>query len=148
MTYNDTHHVNFIYSIPFNELNPNIHGIIRGSDRRYQLKIISILIFIASIIMQSQSALACARPNPLLVQKTDLTRIIQSEEFNQELKEQMKANRHVKIEKIEFSNGFQATLSNGCVIEAKTIYQYPKHVGMCPMFKKVEVATTCFVVEE
>ena len=85
---------------------------------------------------------ACS-PAPILIAQTgNLARVLESEEFQNELQKNMDSFS-TSINSFTFERTVNANLSNGCVIESTLKYKAPEHQGLCPRFVGVKSATVC-----
>ena len=95
------------------------------------------------VALSSVSALACSQPLPATSVVTNLQRVLESEAFKKELKDQQGKDYSVQITGITFKKAFEVKLSNDCVISSKPLWDKPVAPGMCPRFKGVSSTTEC-----
>jgi len=86
---------------------------------------------------------ACSLPLPVIQQKFYIERAMNSKGFAQALNKEIEKDYSISINGIEFADGLNVKLSNGCTINILLKYARPRHPGLCPEYVGEEVRTLC-----
>ena len=105
--------------------------------------LISILTLTTTLILMAETASACMQPLPTMVQQTNLSRVLASQNFKTQLAKHATTDRYVTFTSISFGGGVHVSLSNKCVIMSVVNYARPTQPGMCPSFVGVDSESYC-----